>query len=69
MLVLVTGHRRYIGTIAVPMLETEGHEVIGLDNDLFEGCNFGDESISGEISNIPCLRKDIRDVWPPISGG
>ena len=60
--VLVTGHKGYIGTIAVPILQAEGHNVTGLDNDLFEGCNFGDKSISGEINNVPYLRKDIRDV-------
>jgi nucleoside-diphosphate-sugar epimerase len=60
--VLVTGHKGYIGTIAVPILQAEGHQVVGLDNDLFEGCNFGDKSISGEISDVPYLRKDIRDV-------
>lgn len=62
MRVLVTGHKGYIGTIAVPFLQREGNQVFGLDNDLFEGCNFGDRSISGEISDIPYLRKDIRDV-------
>ena len=46
----------------MPILQAEGHEVVGLDNDLFEGCNFGDKSVSGEISNIPYLRKDIRDI-------
>lgn len=60
--VLVTGHRGYIGTIAVPILQAEGHQVVGLDNDLFEGCNFGNKSTIGEISDIPYLRKDIRDV-------
>lgn len=62
MRVLVTGHKGYIGTIAVPILQAEGHQVVGLDNDLFEGCNFGDKSITGEISDVPYLRKDIRDV-------
>src|SRR3972149_5311185 len=62
MRVLVTGHKGYIGTIAVPILQAEGHQVVGIDNDLFEGCNFGDKSVSGEISEVPYLRKDIRDV-------
>ncbi len=62
MRVLVTGNKGYIGTVMVPMLQTEGFDVIGLDNDLFDGCIFGDQSICGGIPNIPYVRKDIRDV-------
>jgi len=62
MRVLVTGHKGYIGTIMVPMLQAEGFNVIGLDNDLFDGCIFGDQSICGGIPNIPYVRKDVRDV-------
>jgi nucleoside-diphosphate-sugar epimerase len=62
MRVLVTGHKGYIGAIAVPILQAEGHQVVGFDNDLFEDCNFGDKSISGKISEVPYMRKDIRDV-------
>jgi nucleoside-diphosphate-sugar epimerase len=62
MRVLVTGNNGYIGTIMVRMLQAEGFDVIGLDSDLFEGCVFGDESITGGIPEVPYLRKDIRDV-------
>jgi nucleoside-diphosphate-sugar epimerase len=62
MRVLITGNHGYIGTIMVPMLQAAGFDVCGLDSDLFEGCVFGDASVTGEISNIPYLRKDIRDV-------
>lgn len=62
MRVLVTGHKGYIGTIMVPILQAEGYDVVGLDNDLFDGCIFGDKSICGGISDIPYVRKDIRDV-------
>ncbi len=62
MRVLVTGNHGYIGTVMVPMLQAAGFEVCGLDSDLFDGCVFGDASVTGEISNIPYLRKDIRDV-------
>jgi nucleoside-diphosphate-sugar epimerase len=62
MRVLVTGNHGYIGMIMVSMLQTEGHEVIGLDNDLFEGCTFGGESIYSDISEVPYIRKDIRDI-------
>jgi nucleoside-diphosphate-sugar epimerase len=62
MRVLVTGNNGYIGTVMVPMLQAEGFEVTGLDSDLFEGCVFGDASVTGAISNIIYLKKDIRDV-------
>jgi hypothetical protein len=57
MRVLVTGHLGYIGT--VPMLLRSGHEVVGLDSDLYEGCTF---AASGGIVPVPYLRKDVRDV-------
>lgn len=62
MRVLVTGNNGYIGTVMVPMLQAQGFEVTGLDSDLFEGCIFGDASVTGAVSNIPYLKKDIRDV-------
>lgn len=57
MKVLLTGHKGYIGAVAVPMLRSAGHEVVGFDADLFEGCEFGDG-----LENIPEIRKDIRDL-------
>jgi nucleoside-diphosphate-sugar epimerase len=57
MRVLVTGHRGYIGKVLVAMLCGEGHEVAGLDSDLFAACTFGDD---GET--VPGERKDLRDV-------
>jgi nucleoside-diphosphate-sugar epimerase len=59
MRVLITGHKGYIGTVMTPMLADAGHEVVGLDSDLFEQCTFGEEP-----REFPCLRKDIRDVLP-----
>ena len=61
MRVLVTGHRGYIGTILTPMLEAAGHEVAGLDSDLYERCTFAP---GGEMPDVPTIRKDIRDVEP-----
>jgi nucleoside-diphosphate-sugar epimerase len=55
--VLLTGHKGYIGTKLVPMVLAEGHEVVGYDSDLFEQCTFGNG-----ITNVPEIRKDIRDV-------
>ena len=62
MRVLVTGNRGYIGSIMVQMLQAEGFDVFGLDSDLFEGCVFGDASVTGGLPDIPFLRKDIRDI-------
>ena len=59
MRVLVTGHLGYIGAVMVPMLVDAGHEVVGLDSDLFRGCTFA----SG-IRPVPELRLDIRDIDP-----
>lgn len=59
MRILVTGHLGYIGTVMVPMLESEGYEVRGLDTDLFRRSTFG-----AEPPSIPFLRKDVRDVEP-----
>jgi nucleoside-diphosphate-sugar epimerase len=57
MKVLLTGHKGYIGTVAVPMFTAAGHEVVGLDTDLFAGCDFG-----GPASDIPQLRRDLRNL-------
>jgi len=62
MRVLVTGHKGYIGTVMLPILQAEGHEVVGLDNDLFELCTFGKRSLCGDIPDIPYIKKDIREV-------
>lgn len=64
MRVLVTGHRGYIGAVLTPMLCEAGHQVVGLDPDLFAGCDFGPpvsaHGPSGE--RIVEIRKDLRDV-------
>ena len=60
MKVLVTGHDGYIGTILVPMLQSRGHEVVGMDNMLFEPCVFGEKISKPEVE----LRVDIRDAKP-----
>jgi nucleoside-diphosphate-sugar epimerase len=57
MRILLTGHKGYIGAVAGPVLQSAGHEVIGLDTDLFAGCDFGQA-----IAQIPEIRKDLRDV-------
>jgi nucleoside-diphosphate-sugar epimerase len=57
MRILLTGHKGYIGAVAAPLLCSAGHEVIGLDTDLFAGCEFGEAA-----PEIPEVRKDIRDL-------
>lgn len=57
MRVLVTGHNGYIGTVLVPMLQEAGHDVVGLDNYLYEECTFGED-----VPDVPSLRMDVRDV-------
>ncbi len=59
MRVLVTGHLGYIGTILTPMLVQAGHEVVGLDSDLYARCTF---SPGGEVRQVPAILKDTRDV-------
>lgn len=56
MKVLVTGHDGYIGTVLTPLLKAAGHEVVGLDNQLYVGCDFGD------VPQIETIAMDVRDV-------
>jgi len=64
MRVLITGHKGYIGTVMVSMLLGAGHEVVGLDSDLFAQCTF-----SPGMHDIPDLRLDLRDVKPDQLAG
>jgi nucleoside-diphosphate-sugar epimerase len=59
MRVLVTGHRGYIGVEMVPALRAAGHEVVGLDSGLYDGCDFGPAP-----DEVPEIRVDLRDVTP-----
>jgi nucleoside-diphosphate-sugar epimerase len=59
MRVLVTGHRGYIGTVLVPIFQAAGHDVVGLDSDLYRGGTFGDPAALAGIPEIPA---DLRDV-------
>jgi nucleoside-diphosphate-sugar epimerase len=54
---LVTGHNGYIGSVLVPTLERAGHEVVGLDSDLFANCTFGENG-----HGVEALQADVRDV-------
>ena len=57
MRILLTGHKGYIGAVASPVLSSAGHQVVGLDSDLFAGCEFGEQA-----PEIPEIGKDIRDL-------
>ncbi|HEY3946395.1 MAG TPA: NAD(P)-dependent oxidoreductase [Solirubrobacteraceae bacterium] len=57
MRVLVSGHNGYIGSVMVPLLKLAGHDVVGLDFDVFAACTFGERQ-----PEIESIRKDVRDV-------
>jgi nucleoside-diphosphate-sugar epimerase len=64
MKILLTGHKGYIGALAGPVLRSAGHEVVGLDTDLFAACEFGQPH-----PGIPEIRKDLRDLTRSDLGG
>jgi len=52
--------------VMTPMLIAAGHRVTGCDSDLYERCTY---SYGGRITDIPALRKDIRDLeWRDLAG-
>jgi nucleoside-diphosphate-sugar epimerase len=57
MRVLVTGARGYIGTVMVPMMLEAGHEVAGIDTDLYRRSTFGTWR-----EPIHTIVKDVRAV-------
>ena len=57
MKLLVTGHRGYIGVEMVSTLLASGHEVVGLDSGLYEGCDF-----ISPPDDIATLDRDLRDI-------
>ena len=71
MRILLTGHLGYIGTVAVPMLLDHGHDVVGLDTDLYRFCTFGpgESPPIGPAAEIRNLGLDIRDVRPDHLAG
>ena len=59
MRLIVTGSRGYIGVEMVSELLAKGHDVVGLDNGLYEGCDF-----IAPPDEIETLALDLRDVSP-----
>jgi nucleoside-diphosphate-sugar epimerase len=57
MKILLTGHKGYIGAVAGPVLADAGYQVVGLDTDLYAGCDFGEP-----LRELPEIRKDVRDL-------
>ncbi len=56
MRVLLTGHKGYIGAVAGRLLRAADHNVVGIDTDLYGGCDFG------EFEATPEVHKDLRDL-------
>jgi nucleoside-diphosphate-sugar epimerase len=63
MKVLVTGDRGYVGSILAPYLAEHGHEVVGLDADLYAGCDLG------KAPSLESLQLDVRDVRASLLEG
>jgi len=59
MKILLTGSRGYIGTVMAPFLVEAGHEVVGVDTDLYRRSTFG-----AWREAIHTIVKDIRDLAP-----
>jgi nucleoside-diphosphate-sugar epimerase len=57
MRILLTGSRGYVGAVTAPLLVEAGHDVVGLDVDLFRGCDFGDWR-----DPVPTRALDLRDA-------
>lgn len=58
MRVLVTGSDGYIGRVLVPLLQRSGHEVVGLDSKLYDGCDFP----GLEPPRLQTIVKDLRQI-------
>lgn len=57
--ILITGHKGYIGSVLAPIFVSAGHDVTGLDSELFGECTLVPDPIA-----VPSIRKDIRDIEP-----
>ena len=55
--ILVTGNLGYIGSVLVPLLQSQKHQVVGLDSGYFAEC-----LLSPVDQSFKQIIKDIRDV-------
>lgn len=62
MRVLVTGHKGYLGAAVTDELLSKGHEVTGLDTNLFESCVYEYAGAEKNNSSVLEIAKDVRDV-------
>ncbi len=63
MKLLLTGSRGYIGTVMAPMLARAGHDVAGIDTDLYRRSTFGEwrEEVSTRVKDVRALEaSDLR---------
>ena len=57
MKILLTGSRGYIGSVMAPFLVRAGHEVVGVDTDLYRRSSFGEWS-----DPVETRAKDVRSL-------
>jgi len=57
MKILLTGSRGYIGSVMAPFLVRAGHEVVGIDTDLYRRSSFGEWQ-----DPIETRQKDVRSL-------
>ena len=57
MRILLTGSRGYIGTVMAPMMVEAGHDVVGMDTDLYRHSTFGPWRES-----VRTIEKDVRAI-------
>jgi nucleoside-diphosphate-sugar epimerase len=55
--ILVTGNLGYVGSVLVPLLQSRGHKIVGLDCGYYEEC-----LLSPSERDFKQIIKDIRDI-------
>src|SRR5690349_10595512 len=62
MKILLTGSRGYIGSVMAPFLVNAGHEVVGVDTDLYRRSSFGEwkDTIETRVKDVRAL--EARDL-------
>ena len=62
MRILLTGSRGYIGSVMAPFLVRAGHEVVGVDTDLYRRSSFGEwkDTIETRVKDVRAL--EARDL-------